>query len=114
MRGFQLVWYHEKTDKEARGLGLLDDSQIKDEGLVNNVRLFTVKLQERELTFKVDKQNLFGANWRKVIANKIAYKSYLNTLWLHCRMNEASPQINLIDYFFDDHSHTLNVSNNSL
>lgn len=72
-----------------------------------------MKLLDRVLTFKLDKP-IIGAIWRKLLANQIAYKTYLNTLWLYCRQSDRCPNISLIDYFFNENHNELNLSDKTL
>ncbi|CAK63533.1 unnamed protein product (macronuclear) [Paramecium tetraurelia] len=107
-RGFHLVWYHLKTDKVARGIGQLDDALIKEEGST-----YIVKLLDRSLTIKLEKPYV-GQIWRRSISNQIAYKAYLNNLWMICRLFDKSPSISMVDYFFNENLTTFNISNNAL
>lgn len=103
MRGFYLLWYHNNKDKVARGIGLIDDVMIKDDGLIDDMRLYHVKLLDRQLTFRLDKP-VIGLMWRKLIANQIAYKTYLNNLWFNCKVQDKSPRIikHIVEYFFNE------------
>ncbi|KAM3128404.1 hypothetical protein pb186bvf_019471 [Paramecium bursaria] len=115
LRGFHLLWYHKNTSKKARGINQLDDVQIKDDGLVDEKRIYHVKLQDRWLTFKLEKP-LVGQVWRRLLANQIAYKTYLNHLWFQSKIQDLPSTISgsLINYFFDEHQPLLDLSNDKL
>lgn len=120
LRGFNLYWYRTVEHKTAKGVIPLPSSAIKEDKIQNkpvfhlseylndnkNQNKITFHLaegQSRMLTF-INRDS--GAEWRKLLSNQIAYKSYLEFI----EKEKIKPSKLMIEYFNNKNSESLNLS----
>lgn len=125
-----MSWFH--LDKKFRGSDVLDEVAIVDEQIRPGEWHYQVKLASRTLCMKID-NGLVGSHWRSLLANQVAYKTYLNGLMfanrlscthnLHLRVSSRGADYvdesslvnaNLVDYFNNTECDILDLSGDAL